>query len=150
MTFSEKIKEIDNKIWQSKDQINLDRQTSKISALSARNAAKYQFLIDKDAVPERRLLKKAVTIKIFHYFPFFNELKNQISISAKQYQIFDDDDVIYRQLNMIKNPHLMKYNRLNLIYNRDLNSSEFNEVINLATFLGVKVSHLNELCDCLK
>ena len=33
MTFSEKIKEIDNKIWQSKDQINLDRQTSKISAL---------------------------------------------------------------------------------------------------------------------
>ena len=108
MTFSEKIKEIDNKIWQSKDQINLDRQTSKISALSARNAAKYQFLIDKDAVPERRLLKKAVTIKIFHYFPFFNELKNQISISAKQYQIFHDDDVIYRQLNMIKNPHLMK------------------------------------------
>ena len=51
---------------------------------------------------------------------------------------------------MIKNPHLMKYNRLNLIYNRDLNSSEFNEVINLATFLGVKGSRLNKFCDCLK
>ena len=35
MTFSEKIKAIDNKIEQYKDQFNLDRQTAKISALSS-------------------------------------------------------------------------------------------------------------------
>ena len=35
MTFSEKIKAIDNKIEQCKAQFDLDRQTAKISALSS-------------------------------------------------------------------------------------------------------------------
>ena len=40
MTFSEKIKTIDNKIKQKKAQYNLDRQTAKISTLSSGKVVK--------------------------------------------------------------------------------------------------------------
>ena len=43
MSISEKIKAINNKIEQNKAQHDLDRQTSKISALSSRNVSKYEF-----------------------------------------------------------------------------------------------------------
>ena len=54
MTFSEKIKTIDNKIKQKKAQYNLDRQTAKISTLSG-----------QDILPVKRLLEKSGTIKRF-------------------------------------------------------------------------------------
>ena len=49
---SEKIKTIYKKIEQSKAQYNLDRQTSKISALSSENVSKYEFLTGKDVLAE--------------------------------------------------------------------------------------------------
>ena len=52
MSFSEKIKTIDNKIEQKKVQYNLDRQTAKISALSSKNVSKYEFLTGKDVLPK--------------------------------------------------------------------------------------------------
>ena len=58
MSISEKIKAINNKIEQNKAQHDLDRQTSKISALSSRNVSKYEFLTGKDVLPEKKLLGK--------------------------------------------------------------------------------------------
>ena len=43
MSISEKIKTIHDKIEQNKGQYNLDRQTTKISALSSGNVSKYAF-----------------------------------------------------------------------------------------------------------
>ena len=43
MTISTKIKTIDNKIEQNKAQIELDIQTTKISALSSRNVVNMSF-----------------------------------------------------------------------------------------------------------
>ena len=63
MSISEKIKAINNKIEQNKAQHNLDRQTSKISALSSRNVSKYEFLTGKDVLPEKNLLGKAAAMK---------------------------------------------------------------------------------------
>ena len=37
---------------QNKTQYDLDRQTAKISALSLGNVSKYEFLSDKDVLPE--------------------------------------------------------------------------------------------------
>ena len=65
MRTSEKIKTIDNKIEQNKAQYNLDRQTNNISALSSGNISKYEFLTDKDVLPEKDLPKKAAAIKEF-------------------------------------------------------------------------------------
>ena len=67
MSISEKIKIINNKIEQNKAQYNLGRQTDKISALSSKNVSKYKFLTGKDALPEKDLLEKAATMKIFEY-----------------------------------------------------------------------------------
>ena len=57
MCISEKIKAIHNKIEQSKAQYNLDRQTTKISALSSENVSKYEFFTGKDVLPEKDLLE---------------------------------------------------------------------------------------------
>ena len=64
MSISEKIKVIKNKIEQNKAQYILDRQTAKISALSSGNVSKYEFLTDKDVLPEKDLLEKAATTQI--------------------------------------------------------------------------------------
>ena len=47
ISISEKIKAINNKIEENKVRYNLDRQTSKISALSSGNVNKYEFLTGK-------------------------------------------------------------------------------------------------------
>ena len=65
MGVSEKIKTINNKSKQNKAQYNLDRQTAKISALSAGNVSKYEFLTGKDVLPEKDLLQKVPTTKRF-------------------------------------------------------------------------------------
>ena len=65
MCISEKIKAINNKIEQSKFQYNLDRQTTKISALSSGNVSKYEFFTGKDVLPEKDLLENVATMKRF-------------------------------------------------------------------------------------
>ena len=82
MTVTEKIK-------QNKAQYNLNRQTSKISALSE-NVSKYEFLTGKDVLPEKDLLEKAPTIKRFEYAMLGKELKAQTSIAKNQYKFFKD------------------------------------------------------------
>ena len=75
MSVSEKIKTINSKIEQNKAQYNLNRQTAKISALSSGNVSKYEFLTGKYVLPEKDLLEKAASIKIFEYSPLGKELK---------------------------------------------------------------------------
>ena len=65
MSIKEKIKANNNKIDQKKAQYSLDRQTANISALSSGNVSKYEFLTQKDILPEKDLLEKAATFKRF-------------------------------------------------------------------------------------
>ena len=98
MSFSEKIKTMDNTIEQNKARYNLDRQAAKISALLSGNVGKYEFLTDKDVLPEKDLLEKAATIKKFEYSPLSSELKKkQIDIAKDEYKLFKD------QINVINN-----------------------------------------------
>ena len=90
MTISQKIKSINNKIVQNKAQYHLDRQATKISALSSGNVGKYEFLSGKDVLPEKDLLDKATTIKRFEYSPLGTELKKQTGITKDQYKFFKD------------------------------------------------------------
>ena len=55
MSISKKIKAINNKIEQNKAQYDLDRQTSKVLALSSGNSSKYEFLTGKNVFPEKDL-----------------------------------------------------------------------------------------------
>ena len=63
MTVNEKIKTIE-----------------KIAALSLGNVGKYEFLTSENILSEKRLLKKAATIKIFEYSPLGNELKKKLTL----------------------------------------------------------------------
>ena len=63
MTVNEKIKTIE-----------------KIAALSLGNVVKYEFLTSENILSEKRLLKKAATIKIFEYSPLGNELKKKLTL----------------------------------------------------------------------
>ena len=87
MTVNEKIKTI--KIEKIKAQWSLDKQTAKISALSPRSVGKYEFLTGEDILPEKNLLEKAGTIKIFEYWTLGSELEKQTSITKDQYQGLD-------------------------------------------------------------
>ena len=89
ITITEKIKTIDNKIEQNKAQYDLDRQIGKISALSSWHVSKYEILTGKHVLPEKDLLEKAATMKIFEYSLLGSELRKQTSVPEKQYQKFD-------------------------------------------------------------
>ena len=80
MSVSEKTKATNNKIEQNRAQYDLHRQTAKISALSSRNASKYEFLTSKHVLPEKDLLEKAATMKRFEYSALGKELKAQTGI----------------------------------------------------------------------
>ena len=54
--------------------------------MSSGNVSKYEFLTCKDVLPEKDLLEKAATMKIFEYLPLGKELKAQTGIAKKQYQ----------------------------------------------------------------
>ena len=74
MTVSEKMKTIENTIDPNKAQYNVDKQTVKILPLSSGNVSKYQFLADKDVLPEKDLLQKAATVKKSEYATIGSEL----------------------------------------------------------------------------
>ena len=59
---SEKIKTVDKKVKQNKDQYNLDVQT-------VGNVSKHEFLTEKDVLQGNDLLDEADTMKIFEYLP---------------------------------------------------------------------------------
>ena len=66
MSINAKIKAIKNKIEQNKAQCNLDRQTAKISALSALssgNVSKYEFCLAKMFYQKKNLLENAATME---------------------------------------------------------------------------------------
>ena len=84
MSISEKIKVINNKIEQNKAQYNLDRQTTKISALSSENVSKYEFLTGKDGLAEKDMLEKAATMKRYEYSPLHKGLKAKTDIAKKK------------------------------------------------------------------
>ena len=84
------MKAINKKMEQNKAQYDLDRQTTKISALSSENVSKYELLTGKDVLLEKELLGKATAIKRFEYAPLGKELKKQTSVTEKQYEKIDD------------------------------------------------------------
>ena len=90
MTVCEKIKTIDYKIEQNKGRYDLDRQTTKIFALSWRNVSKYAFFKSNDIWPEKDLLEKPAIMKRFEYLLLTKELKSQTDIVQKQHQRLDD------------------------------------------------------------
>ena len=83
MSINEKVKAINNNIEQKKVHYDLDRQTAKISALSAGNVSKYECLTGKDVLAEKDLLQKAGALKRFEYSPLAKEWKAQTSAAEK-------------------------------------------------------------------
>ena len=103
MSISKKVKLINEKaqwkINQNKAQYDLNWQISKISALSSGNVRKYKFLTGKDVIPEKDLIEKAATMKIFEYLHLGKELKAQTGIAKKQYQKLGNT---YKYVKIIK------------------------------------------------
>ena len=114
MSISEKLKTISNKIEKNKDQYNLDKQTTMISALSSDKVSKYEFLTGKDVLPEKDLIEKAAIMKRFEYSPLGKELK-ALTLqrnSIKNYAILLG---LTKQLKK-KKKTLENYSKSNLIY----------------------------------
>ena len=65
MSISEEIKAINNKIKQNKSQNNLDRQDTKISALSSGNVSKYKFLFA--TMFYHKKLRQSRDLNIYYY-----------------------------------------------------------------------------------
>ena len=83
MSISDKVKAISNKMEQNTAQYDLDRKTTKISALSSGHVSKYEFLTRKDALPEQDFLEKAATTNRFEYSPLGKELNAQSDTVSK-------------------------------------------------------------------
>lgn len=84
MAVSKKFKTIGNKIEENLARYDLDRQTTKLSALSSENVIKYKFLAGKDVLPEKDVLEKPVTIRRFEYSTLGSELKKQYKLLKHQ------------------------------------------------------------------
>ena len=80
MSYSDKIKALNNKVQLNDSQYNLDKKNLLIFLLSSGNINKYEFLTVKDVLPE-----KAPALKIFEDSPLEKELKAQTSGGEKQY-----------------------------------------------------------------
>ena len=92
MSINEKIKSINNNIGQNKVQYNLGRQTAKISALSSGNVSKYKYLTGKDVLPEKKLLKKAATIKRFEYSLSSKAFEKQTNVIKKHTEVIKKNE----------------------------------------------------------
>ena len=134
---TEKIKTINNKIEQNNAHYDLDKQVDQTSALSLGNVNKYEFLIDKDVLPEKDLLEKAATIKRFEYLLLGKEVKAQTGIAKKQYKgldkIFEFDET---RNKYDQKPALKKYDKSDLIYGSNHTFYKYyRDNKNLITFL---------------
>ena len=89
MSISEKIKSTNNKIKQNKTHYNLDKQTTKISALSLRSFTEYEFLTGKDILSEKDLLEKAAAIKRFEYSPLGKAFEKWTNFIKKQIEVIN-------------------------------------------------------------
>ena len=78
MTFSKKLKTINNKIKQNKAQYDSDKETAKMLALSSQNVGKYEFSTSKYILPEKDLLQKAARIKRLDYELLGSGLKSTL------------------------------------------------------------------------
>ena len=114
----------------SKAQYNLYGQTPNTLALSSENVDKYEFLTGKDALPEKRLAKKAATIKIFEYLLLGSEMKKQNEIARKQYQGLDK---VYEFDRSNYSKNLAKIANLN--YDSRFNSNKYRNNKKLKVFL---------------
>ena len=90
MIISKKIKTVDNKVEQMKDQCDLDKQTAKISALSPGNVSKYEFLTSKDVLPEKRLVRKSCYNEKIWIFSARQRIKTHTDIAKDYYKLFKD------------------------------------------------------------
>ena len=134
MSISEEIKSINNKIDQKKAQYNLDIQTAKISVLSLENVSKYESLNNKDVLPEKDLLEKAVALKRSEYSPLGTESKAQTSVVEKHdqklnmtFMTFESDDEEEEPLS-IKKENLGTIHESKIIYNNKYTFSKYRNV----------------------
>ena len=119
MSVSAKIKRVDNKMEQNKDQYYLDRQTAKTFALSSENVSKYDFLTSEGVFPEKDLLEKAAALKRFEYSPLDKELKKQTNVAEKQYQKLDNAFESNKRKEVKKsNNNKKSHAKSNLLYNK--------------------------------
>ena len=72
-------------------------------------------MTNKDILPEKDLVEKAATLKIFEYLLLGKESKVQADIAKKQYKKLDDTYEFVKN-NFKKNP-LKKYSKSDRIYN---------------------------------
>ena len=70
------MKAITNKIEQNKAQYSLQRETAKISALSSGIVTKYEFLIGRDVLKEKKLARKSCCIETIQIFAFRQRIKS--------------------------------------------------------------------------
>ena len=83
MTINEQIKILDNKIRSNKAQYDLDRQNSKISALSSRELGKYEYLTSEDLGYKPDVVQKAK----FEYSPLGQVFNKGLDTSQKQVEL---------------------------------------------------------------
>ena len=80
---------LDNKLERNKAQYIYIDKTAKISALSSENVSKYEFLIGKDILLEKKLARKSRYNEKFWLFAVGQRIEStaQNDIAKQQYQI---------------------------------------------------------------
>ena len=81
MTVTGQIKILDRKIMQNEAQYDLDRKTTKISALSSNNLDKYEYLTGEDLGLKPSIVEQ-VNLNILHWVKFL--LRDWIKMIKKK------------------------------------------------------------------
>ena len=109
MTITDQIKILNKKILQNEAQYDIDRKAAKISALSANNLGKYEFLTGEDLGWKPNTIEQAR----FEYFPLGKIFNKGLS----------EDDQKERFFEKLKNIEDRNEKQLKLPSNNNKNSS---------------------------
>ena len=103
MTITDQIKILDKKVVQNEAQYDLDRKAAKISALSANNLDKYEYLTGEDLGLKPSTVEQAR----FEYSPLGKIFNKGLSENDKKEGLFkglkDIEDKNEKQLKVLKN-----------------------------------------------
>ena len=108
---------VDNKLERNKAQYIYIDKTAKISALSSENASKYEFLIGKGILLEKKLPRKSRYNEKFWLFAVGQRIESTVQndIAKQQYQTLDDS-YDFEKIIKKEKPALQKCSKSDLIY----------------------------------
>ena len=112
MTLTEQVKILDDKIKSNKPQYDLDREATKISALSSKDLDKYEYLTGEDLGYKPDVIQRAK----FEYSPLGEAFNKVFKKDDKNKKVIKhDNDLVYNSVHNSNKYSVSSFNEISSI-----------------------------------